>query len=176
MTTINNLSNPGQPLSDGDDMEIVQVNGGIERRKYWAPAQVVDSETLLAHNKVDRSKGIKDERDRRKLNGVLVRDKWIHSDTYSRTQWMAMVMMGAGIPSIEWTTMDGTSITTSQTLAGQVLQAYAQLDAAVFGHAKALIEQVNASTDPSSIDITTGWPATYEGAVWPIESTETPVA
>ena len=112
-----------------------------------------------------RNQDIKTERDRRKLNGVLVQSKWIHSDTYSRTQWMAMVMMGASIPSIAWTTMDGTSITTSQTLAGQVFQAIAQLDAAVFSYAKTLMNQVDASTDPGSIDITTGWPATYEGAV-----------
>lgn len=119
----------------------------------------------LAVARSTRNQDIKTERDRRKLNGVFVQSKWIHSDTYSRTQWMAMVMMGASIPSIAWTTMDGTSITTSQTLAGQVFQACAQLDAAVFSYAKTLMNQVDASTDPGSIDITTGWPATYEGAV-----------
>ena len=125
------------------------------------PEELADQ---LAAAKMSRNLEIKAERDRRKLNGVFVQDKWIHSDTYSRTQWMAMVMMGASIPSIEWTTMDGTSITTSQTLAGQVFQACAQLDAAVFFYAKTLMNQVDASTDPGSIDITTGWPATYEGA------------
>ena len=125
------------------------------------PEELADQ---LAVAKMYRNLEIKAERDRRKLNGVFVQDKWIHSDTYSRTQWMAMVMMGASIPSIEWTTMDGTSITTSQTLAGQVFQACAQLDAAVFFYAKTLMNQVDASTDPGSIDITTGWPATYEGA------------
>ena len=107
---------------------------------------------------------IKAERDRRKFNGVFVSGKLIHTDTYSRTQWMGMVMMGAGIPAIEWTTMDNTSITTSQALAGAVFQATATLDATLFGYAKGLIEAVNASNDPSSIDITTGWPATFEGA------------
>lgn len=111
-----------------------------------------------------RNAAIRAERDRRKFNGVLVSAKWIHTDTYSRTQWMGMVMMGAGIPAIEWTTMDNTSITTSQALAGAVFQATATLDATLFGYAKGLIEAVNASNDPSSIDITTGWPATFEGA------------
>ena len=107
---------------------------------------------------------IKAERDRRKFNGVLVSTKWIHTDTYSRTQWMGMVMMGAGIPAIEWTTMDNTSITTSQALAGAVFQATATLDATLFAYAKSLIAAVDASSDPASVDITTGWPATFEGA------------
>lgn len=119
----------------------------------------------LVAAKVAKIQDIKDERDRRKFNGVSAQSKWIHSDTYSRTQWMGMVMMGASIPAIEWTTMDGTSITTSQTLAGQVFQATAQLDATLFAYAKSLIVEVNASTDPSSVDITTGWSATFVGAV-----------
>ena len=107
---------------------------------------------------------IKAERDRRKFNGVFVSGKWIHTDTYSRTQWMGMVMMGASVPAIEWTTMDNTSITTSQALAGAVFQATATLDSTLFAFAKSLIDTVNASSDPSSVDITTGWPATFGGA------------
>ena len=118
----------------------------------------------LAAAKMSRNLEIKAERDRRKLNGVFVQDKWIHSDIYSRTQWLGMVLMGAGIPAVEWTTMDGTSITTTQTLAGQVFQSIALLDATLFAYANSLIEQVNASNEPNSIDITTGWSATYEGA------------
>ena len=110
-----------------------------------------------------RNAAIRAERDRRKFNGVLVSAKWIHTDTYSRTQWMGMVMMGASVPAIEWTTMDGTSITTSQALAGAVFQATATLDATLFAYAKSLIAAVDASSDPASVDITTGWPATFEG-------------
>ena len=111
-----------------------------------------------------RNAAIRAERDRRKFNGVFVSGKWIHTDTYSRTQWMGMVMMGASVPSIEWTTMDNTSITTSQALAGAVFQATATLDSTLFAFAKSLIDTVNASSDPTSVDITTGWPATFEGA------------
>ena len=107
---------------------------------------------------------IKAERDRRKFNGVKVGAKWIHTDTYSRTQWIGMVMMGASIPAIEWTTMDGTSVTTSQAFASQVFQGTAQLDAALFGYAKMLITQFEAAADPASVDIVTGWPATFEPA------------
>ncbi len=123
--------------------------------------QIAANLTALKASKVT---AIKAERDRRKFNGVFVSGKWIHTDTYSRTQWMGMVMMGASVPAIEWTTMDNTSITTSQALAGAVFQATATLDSTLFAFAKSLIDTVNASSDPTSVDITTGWPATFEGA------------
>ena len=110
-----------------------------------------------------RHVAIRAERDRRKFGGVFVSGKWIHTDTYSRTQWMGMVMMGASVPAIEWTTMDNTSITTSQALAGAVFQATATLDSTLFAFAKSLIDTVNASSDPDGVDIATGWPATFEG-------------
>ena len=117
----------------------------------------------LATLRASKVAAIKAERDRRRFNGVFVSGKWIHTDTYSRTQWMGMVMMGASVPAIEWTTMDGTSITTSQVLAGAVFQATATLDTALFAFAKSSIDTVNASSDPTNVDITTGWPATFEG-------------
>ncbi len=108
-----------------------------------------------------RNAAIRAERDRRKFNGVFVSGKWIHTDTYSRTQWMGMVMMGTGIPAIPWATMDNTTITTSQALAGAVFQGIAQLDAALFAYAKSLIDQVDVSSEPQNIDIMTGWPTTF---------------
>jgi hypothetical protein len=127
-----------------------------------------DKDDAIAANLVvvraARHASIRAERDRRKFNGVFVSSKWIHTDTYSRTQWMGMVMMGASVPAIEWTTMDNTSIITSQALAGAVFQATATLDATLFAYAKSLIAAVDASSDPASVDITTGWPSTFEGA------------
>lgn len=122
------------------------------------------AQTALAEARATRHAAIRAERDRRKFDGVFVSGKWIHTDTYSRTQWMGMVMMGASVPAIPWTTMDGTSITTSQALAGAVFQGTATLDAALFAFAKSLIAAVDASNDPASVDITTGWPATFAGA------------
>ena len=104
---------------------------------------------------------IKAERDRRKFNGVYVADKWIHTDTYSRTQWLGMAMMGANLPVIEWTTMDGTTINTTPALAQAVFSAIAQMDSVLFTFAKSLAVLVQESDNPSSINITTGWPATF---------------
>lgn len=140
-----------------------QVNGEW-RYKWRVDALTAEQITAkLAALKASKVTAIKAERDRRKFNGVKVGTKWIHTDTYSRTQWMGMVMMGAGVPAIEWTTMDGSTTTTSQSLAAQVFQGTVTLDATLFAYAKGLIAAVDASTDPASVDITTGWPATFEG-------------
>ncbi len=123
-----------------------------------------EAAAIAAHLSIIRASktaSIKAERDRRKFNGVYVSNKWIHTDADSRTQWIAMVIMGASIPAIEWTTMDNTSITTSQSLASNVFQATATLDATLFAHAKSLIALVDASSDPASIDIMAGWPDTF---------------
>ena len=94
--------------------------------------------------------------------GYQVAGKWYHSDTFSRTQQIGLVMLGASIPAgLQWKTMDGSFVTMTQSLAAQIFAAAAAQDIAVFARAEVLRAQVNASSDPGSIDITTGWPATY---------------
>lgn len=104
---------------------------------------------------------IKIERDRRiQEQGYVAGGKRFHGDTFSRTQQMGLVMLGAGIPpGLQWKTMDGSFITMTPTLAQQIFAAAAASDIALFGHAEALRAQVNAAEDPSSVDITAGWPA-----------------
>lgn len=109
----------------------------------------------------DKTLAIKAERDKRKFGGVKVGTQWLHTDTYSRTQWIGMMIMGANIPAIPWTTMDGSTVTTSQALAGQVFQGTAKLDAAIFSHASALISEVRLATNPALVIITSGWPPTF---------------
>ena len=135
--------------------------GHYEQQWIVLELPVEQQEQNLQNLRLTRINAIKTERDRRKFNGVFTNNKWIHSDTYSRTQWLGMVMMGANLPVIEWTTMDGTTINTTPALAQAVFQGTAALDATLFGFAKALAIVVNESTDPSSVDITTGWPATF---------------
>lgn len=95
--------------------------------------------------------------------GYLANNKWFHSDTFSRTQQIALVMMGASVPAVQWKTMDGSFITMTQTLAGQIFGAAAVQDQALFSHAEFLHATVLAAEDPTSVDITAGWPATYGG-------------
>ena len=105
---------------------------------------------------------IKAERDRRTQSGVQVAPNWFHSDTFSRTQQLGLVMMGASMPvGIMWKTMSGSFVEMTPTLAGQIFQATAASDSALFAVAEAKHAEMLALPDPSTYDVTTGWPATY---------------
>lgn len=125
---------------------------------WQAPA--VDVDALKARHWEE----IKAERDRRtQQGGYQVAGKWFHSDTFSRTQQMGLVMMGAGIPGgLQWKTMDGSFVTMTQTLAGQVFAAAAASDAAIFSRA----EQIKAAmeADPAAFDLAAhAWPIVFGG-------------
>lgn len=107
---------------------------------------------------------IKAERDKRiQTGGYQASGKWFHSDTFSRTQQMGLVMMGASIPGgLQWKTMDGSFVTMTQTLAGQVFAAAAASDAALFARA----EQIKATmdADPAAFDLAAhAWPPVFGG-------------
>ncbi len=106
---------------------------------------------------------IKIERDRRKLDGgYKVGTNWFHSDTFSRTQQIALAMMGAGIPAnLYWKTMSGSFVIMTQTLAGQIFQAAAASDMALFTVAEQKKTAMMASADPNSYDYLSGWPLAY---------------
>lgn len=107
---------------------------------------------------------IKAERDRRKAGGIKVGTKWFHTDDASRIQHMALNMMGANIPAnLQWKTMDGSFVTMTQSLAGQVFQAVALLDMQAFAKAEEHRIAMEASNDPASYDFSAGWPASFEG-------------
>lgn len=106
---------------------------------------------------------IKARRDAQKAGGTAVAGKWYHSDADSRIQQLGLVMMGAGVPAVPWKTMDGSFVPMTQALASQIFQATAASDMALFAHAESLRVAVDAAADPDSIDISAGWPATFEG-------------
>lgn len=106
---------------------------------------------------------IKTERDRRiQQGGYKVGTKWYHSDTFSRTQQMGLVMLGANIPAnTPWKTMDGSFVIMTQTLAGQIFAAAAASDIAIFTAAEAHRTAMEASQDPASYNFASGWPSIY---------------
>lgn len=118
----------------------------------------------LAQDRAQVWERIKAHRDAVKSQGVPVGEKWFHSDADSRIQQLALVMMGANVPAVSWKTMDGTFITMSQALAGQIFQATAARDMAVFSAAEQHRAAANASTDPLAYPFaSSGWPAGYVG-------------
>lgn len=104
---------------------------------------------------------IKAERDRRKFAGYMAAGNRFHSDPDSRTQQLGLVIMGAGVPPIQWRTLDGTYVTMTQQLAAAIFTATAMGDAAIFAAGEAHRAAVEAMTDPMQIeayDFSGGWP------------------
>lgn len=106
---------------------------------------------------------IKTERDRRiQQGGYKVGTKWYHSDTFSRTQQMGLVMLGVNIPAnTPWKTMDGSFVIMTQTLAGQIFGTAAASDIAIFSAAETHRVAMEASTDPAAYNFAGGWPVAY---------------
>lgn len=103
---------------------------------------------------------IKADRDRRKLAGTPVGAHVFHSDPDSRIQQIGLVMMGAALPAgIMWKTVSGAFVEMTPILAGQIFQATAARDVALFAAAEAHIAAAAASDDPLAYDFTAGWPA-----------------
>ncbi len=116
----------------------------------------------LARAKADKWAAIKAERDRRKAGGYTVGGKWYHSDEGSRIQQLGLVLMGANIPAgLQWKTMDGSFVTMTQTLAGQIFSAAAVSDQAIFTRAELHKVAMEASVAPDAYDFSGGWPIVY---------------
>jgi len=120
---------------------------------------------------------VKAERTHRVNGGVQVGGHWYHSDVDSRVQHMRLadkaatllagggtgadVLQVAGQP-IAWKTLANDLVPMTAALAVAIVEAIEVLDALAFARAEALRAQIEASEDPESIDITSGWPAIYE--------------
>lgn len=107
---------------------------------------------------------IQAERDRRsQLGGYKVGANWYHSDQPSRTQQIALVILGANLPSnIMWKTMSGSFVQMTPTLASQIFQTAVGSDQAIFGRAEQHRASMMQSSDPESYDFSGGWPLTYQ--------------
>lgn len=151
------------PPPCGDGQRQAFRNGGwvIEDIPQPEPAHVPTSDEI----KAGMWSRIKTERDRRiQSGGYKVGTKWFHSDTFSRGQQLGLVLLGANIPAnLQWKTMDGTFVTMTQQLAGQILAAGAASDQAIFAAAETHKAAMEASADPSAYDFSGGWPATFAG-------------
>lgn len=143
---------------------LVWVENGEWRCADDAAAQaIVDAFDRAAIARVEKWEAIKAERDRRTLHGgYRVAGKWFHSDAFSRSQQIGMVMLGASLPAgLQWKTMDGSFVTMTPTLAQQVFGAAAASDALIFGAAEAKRASLEASTTPWDYDVQAGWPPMY---------------
>lgn len=151
---------------------MIKMIGGLAVE--CTPEEVAEIEAwrsaLAVHAQDTAWNRIKSERDRLSETGgykVVVGgvDKWFHSDQKSKTQQLGLVLMGAAVSSVpQWKTMDGTFVTMTQTLAGQIFAAAATMDGTLFAVAEAHRTAMLAAPDPAAYDFSGGWPAVYTPA------------
>lgn len=126
----------------------------------------VQNEPDLSLLKQIKWESIKQERERRtQTGGYKVGAKWFHSDTFSRTQQMGLVILGANIPQgLQWKTMDGSFITMTPTLAQQIFGAGAMQDTLTFAVAeqhRTAIQAMQTKEELDVYDIYVGWPEIF---------------
>ena len=142
---------------DGSDYEHVHYISGPE-----IPPQAELDPLKLILTKENVWSEIKEERDRRKFNGVKVAGNWFHSDDTSRIQQIGLMLMGASMPAgIMWKTMTDTFVQMTPTLAQQIFQSVATQDMAIFAKAEYHRAMMQASSNPTTYDFSTGWPPTF---------------
>lgn len=147
-----------------DDMDGTAINllpsGCVQITQQEADALLVQSVSAS-----DMWGKIKSHRDFLTENGgYLASGKWFHSDKFSRTQQLGLILYGQSMPAgIMWKTMDGTFIEMTPTLALEILQAATAQDVAVFQAAEVHKAAMEASQTPGAYDFSTGWPATFLG-------------
>jgi hypothetical protein len=95
------------------------------------------------------------------------KDYWFHSDVFSRTQQIGLVLLGTSIPAgLQWKTMDGSYIEMTQALAQQIFAAAAASDANIFNVAKVhytAIQAFNTVEEITNYDWRSiGWPEIYK--------------
>lgn len=119
----------------------------------------------------EKVKAIRQEKTER--GGFFAAGKWFHSDVFSRTQQLGLIIAAQqfvatggqptdpipGVPP--WSTLDNTTIVLTPAVVSQFLPAFSTQEGAMFSFAASLRQQIEVSDDPESIDITTGWPAIY---------------
>lgn len=147
-------------------LQTLAMTGAAQVDGHWHATYAVQDKLLSVEELANIDKARADARWQRikalrdgktQTGGYRVGDKWFHSDTFSRTQQMALVMMGAAMPTgLQWKTLDGSFVAMTPTLAQQIFAAAALQDAALFAHAEALRAD-------STADVLAGWPATFGG-------------
>lgn len=151
----------------------VQVSGPDDGSVYetlvWQDGDALPSKAQLDSDiltlNIDRVwLAIKAMRDlRSQTGGYKVGSFWFHSDQTSRTQQIALVMLGSNIPAnLQWKTMTGVFTTMTQTLAAQVFGAAVQSDNTIFNVAQQHYANVQAAADPLAYDFSGSWPQTFQ--------------
>jgi hypothetical protein len=113
---------------------------------------------------------IQAKRDTLKLKGgykVVVGgvDRWFHSDDFSRSQQLGLMILGANVPAIPWKTMDGTFVTLTPAIVASIFNACVVSDSSIFAVAETHKQNMLRVATPATYDFSTGWPITFLGNI-----------
>ena len=125
-----------------------------------------ETQAYITELKVQKWNEIKEYRSALTINGgYKASGKWFHSDPFSRSQQLGLVILGDNIPAgLPWKTMDGSFIEMTPALAQEVFQAATTQDTLLFAYAEGLNNSLQALTSPDEIAlfaIKEGWPESY---------------
>ena len=98
--------------------------------------------------------------------GCKVGVTWFHTDAKSKQQQMALVILGANIPAnLQWKALDGSFVTMTQTLAGQLFAAQVTREQQIFALAEQKFTSLaNMTTSElEAFDVNAGWPTSFTG-------------
>lgn len=160
----------------------------------WLEGQWQVSAELVAQLRSEAQgrvwKAIKAERDRRNVAGFKVGTDWVHSDLFSRSQWLGLkdnardalaaggTMDGALHDSegqaIAWKMLGGAFVPVTAQLAFDVVAAGTRSNLAIFAVAEQHNAAMLAAADPAAYDFAGYWPQSYaEWAAIQVEAPET---
>jgi len=166
-----NQSTPQEKLALGL-VEVVKTNQSGNPEFYFVN-EVLNGAELTYVNEPKDLKGIrerlwekiKNRRDEVKNNGgCLVQGKWFHSDSDSKQQQIALVIMGANIPAnLQWKTLDGSFATMTQALASELFAAQVMREQVIFGVAESKRAAIANMTiqQLEAYDVLDGFPEEY---------------
>lgn len=148
----------------GDAVDVFPEDAELVTDEEWA-AILSANEPQVPRADLEEAawERIQAERDRRtQTGGFHVGAYWFHSDTFSRSQQLGLVLNGQALPAgIEWKTMSGEFVPMTPALAQQILAAGTLSDVAIFAAAETHHAAMKASANPAAYDFSAGWPPAF---------------
>jgi hypothetical protein len=148
-----------------DEMPPEQVNGVWTQQLSVVDLPAEEASAKLAQARARARANVERLRDEKaERGGYFAAGHWFKSDPMSRSRHLGLRSLGQVVPGgVTLRSMAGEKVTVTPNLVNDIFSAAMAQDMALFARADELLDQINASSNPEAIDITTGWPATFGG-------------
>jgi hypothetical protein len=157
------------PVSDPTDQDYVDyvtwVNEGNIPEDFSSYEQ---SGQALKDEKLKMWELIKQERERRQYDAVLVEGNWFHSDLDSRIKYEKFINMGSSLPPTPWKVkspggglFDPVFVTMTPALLGKIATAMTMAEINIFAAAENHRVAMLKAPVPSDYDYLSDWPVSF---------------